>query len=356
MIITDLSAVGTTSNIYGFYSITLPQGIYKVDFSAIGLKTKTIQVDLSKDMTIDVELEENTQLLGVVEITDTKENDNITSNRGSVSTIDMKEAQVVASLGGEPDILRIAQLNPGIKPAGEGSSGFYVRGGGLDQNLILLDEAPVYNPSHLLGFFSVFNGDAISGATVYKGGMPAEYGGRTASVMDIRMKEGNMKEYNLSGGMGILSGRITAEGPIVKDKGSFMISGRRTWTDLLLNLSSDPSFSSSNLFFYDLNMKANYRINENNRVYLSGYFGRDEFGFEDQFGLNWGNVSGTLRWNHIFSQKLFSNTSIIYSDYDYQFSFNEDEDQVAVKSIVRDLNIKQDHSRFQTQVVQPTLY
>ncbi len=346
VIVKNLNGVGTTSNIYGFYSLTLEQGQYSIEYSALGFKPSVVEVDLTSNQRINVELEENVELLGTVEITDTKENDNITSNRGSVSTIDMKEAEVVASLGGEPDILRVAQLNPGIKPAGEGSSGFYVRGGALDQNLILLDEAPVYNPSHLLGFFSVFNGDALSGATVYKGGMPAEYGGRTASVMDIRMKEGNMKDYQLSGGMGILSGRLTLEGPIVKDKGSFMVSGRRTWTDLLLSASGDESLESSVLFFYDLNVKANYKINDKNRVFLSGYFGRDNFGFEDQFGLTWGNASGTLRWNHIFSDKLFSNTSLIYSNYDYEFSFNEDEDEFAIESIVRDINLKQDFSYY----------
>src|SRR5690606_2908417 len=185
--------------------------------------------------------------------------------------------------------------------AGEGNGGFYVRGGGSDQNLILLDEAPVYNASHLLGFFSVFNSDAIKNVTVYKGGMPAEYGGRLSSVLDIKMNDGNNQNFGVSGGIGLISSRLKVEGPIVKDKGSFMISARRSYADLFLKLSPDSAIRDSKLYFYDVNVKANYRLNENNRLYLSGYFGKDMLGFKKLFGFDWGNATGTLRWNHLFS-------------------------------------------------------
>ncbi|NEQ49153.1 MAG: TonB-dependent receptor, partial [Leptolyngbya sp. SIO3F4] len=346
VLVTNLPGVGTTSNVYGFYSITLEEGEYTLSFQLIGYESVQKQVVLTQDQRLDIEIGKGTQELQEVVISSEKEDQNITRNEGSVTQINMKEVQEIAVFGGEPDIIKVMEFNPGIKSAGEGNAGFYVRGGGLDQNLILLDEAPVYNPSHLLGFFSVFNGDAIKGATVYKGGMPAEYGGRTSSVMDIRMKDGNNKNFGASGGIGLLSGRLTVEGPIVKDRGSFIVSGRRTYLDLFLGLSDDESLSGTELFFYDLNVKANYRINDKNRVYLSGYFGRDRFGFSDQFGLNWGNATATLRWNHLFSDKLFSNTSFIYSDYDYEFSFGEGQDELGLQSVIHDLNFKQDFTLY----------
>ena len=201
---------------------------------------------------------------------------------------------------GEKDILKTIQLLPGIKSAGEGSTGFYARGGGTDQNLIVLDEAPIYNSSHLLGFLSVFNSDAIKDVKVMTGGIPAEYGGRLSSVLDIRTNDGNNKEFGGSGGIGLLASRLTLEGPIVKDEGSFIISGRRTYADLFLKLSSDTTINRASLYFYDLNMKANYTLGDKDRLFLSGYFGRDNFNYSNTFGFNWGNTTGTLRWNHIF--------------------------------------------------------
>ena len=215
-------------------------------------------------------------------------------------------------------------------------------GGGSDQNLILLDEAPVYNPSHLMGFFSVFNGDAIKSTKLYKGNMPAEYGGRLSSSLDVRMKEGNSKEYQLSGGIGLISSRLTFEGPIVEDKGSFMISGRRTYADAFLALSSDTALSASQLYFYDLNLKANYQLGEKDQLFLSGYFGRDNFGFRDQFGIDWGNATATVRWNHLFNDKLFLNSSFIYSDYNYDI--NLDRAGATISSGIQDFNIKEDLS------------
>jgi hypothetical protein len=344
--VTNLENTGTNTNAYGFYSIALPAGEHRLSFQYLGYATVLKTITLSEDIKINIELREDAAMLDEIVVTAEKENKNITRNEGSVTKIDMKDVRELPALGGEPDIMKVIQLTPGIKAAGEGNAGFYVRGGGLDQNLILLDEAPVYNPSHLLGFFSVFNGDAIKGATLYKGGMSAEYGGRTSSVVDMRMKDGNNKGYDMTGGIGLIASRLTVEGPIVKDKGSFMVSGRRTYADLFLGLSNDESTSGSSLFFYDLNVKANCRIGEKDRIYLSGYFGRDKFGFRDDFGLDWGNATGTLRWNHLFSDRLFSNTTFIYSDYDYKFTIGADENRIGLQSVINDLNFKQDFSYF----------
>ena len=256
--------------------------------------------------------------------------------------INLSEIRNVPVLFGERDILKTLQLLPGIKSAGEGNSGFYVRGGSTDQNLILLDEAPVYNASHLLGFFSTFNSDAIKDVSVFKGGMPAQYGGRLSSVLDIRMNDGNKKEYTAEGGIGLISSRLKLEGPIVKDKGSFMISGRRTYADAFLAFSGDSSIKNNTLYFYDLNAKANYQIDDKNTLYLSGYFGRDELGLSETFGFGWGNTTATLRWNHLYSNRLFSNTSLIYSNYNYVIENFLEENNFKVNSSIRDLNLKQD--------------
>ncbi|MEL7427330.1 MAG: TonB-dependent receptor, partial [Bacteroidota bacterium] len=345
-LVTDLDGVGTTTNIYGFYSLTMPAGEHKVAFQYLGYQVKVLELNLSEDTQLDVELSPDSQVLAEVVVTAEKADQNITETRGSVTKIDVREIEAIPVLFGERDVMKVVQLNPGIKSAGEGNSGFYVRGGGLDQNLILLDEAPVYNPSHLLGFFSVFNSDALKDVTVYKGGMAAEYGGRTSSVMDIRMKDGNSKKFSGQGGIGLISSRLTLEGPIVQDKGSFIVSGRRTYADLFTGLSSDPGIQNTTLYFYDLNLKANYRLGEKDRLFLSGYFGRDKFGFSDDFGFDWGNATGTLRWNHLFSNKLFSNTSIIYSNYDYEFGFGQGDDEIALQSVIEDWNFKQDFTLF----------
>lgn len=233
-----------------------------------------------------------------------------------------------------------------MAPAGEGNAGFYVRGGGVDQNLILLDEAPVYNPSHLLGFFSTFNSDAIKDITLYKGGFPAEYGGRLSSVVDIKMNDGNNKEYHVSGGIGLIASRLSVEGPIVKNKGSFMIAARRTYADLFLKLlprnGPDSIASRSTLYFYDINMKANYEISEKDRLYFSCYLGRDDFNLGGTVGLNWGNVTATARWNHIINDKLFSNTSLIYSKYSYNFNVAVGNNTMHVLSEIQDWNLKED--------------
>ena len=257
-------------------------------------------------------------------------------------TLNMVAISKVPVIFGEKDILKTLQLLPGVKSAGEGNSGYYVRGGAADQNLILLDEAPVYNASHLLGFFSTFNSDAIKDATLIKGNSPAIYGGRLSSVLDVKMKEGNNKDYVVNGGLGLISSRVSIEGPIQNDKSSFILSGRRTYADMFLK--ATEKFKDNILYFYDLNMKANYTINAKNKIYLSGYFGKDELGLGDTFGIDWGNKTGTIRWNKIMSNKLFLNTSLIYSDYNYNVKLKNGETNFNINSNIKDVNLKQDYT------------
>ncbi|MGB0984990.1 MAG: TonB-dependent receptor [Saprospiraceae bacterium] len=336
---------GATTNLYGFYSITLPAGKYTVQYSYIGMQAQEMVVDLKADLKKDVELTSGATDLNEIVIEGEKDDENITNTEVSVVTLDVKDAKLIPVLLGEQDILKTLQLMPGVSSNSEGSSGFFVRGGDADQNLILLDEAPVYNASHLLGFFSVFNSDALKDVKLYKGGMPAEYGGRVSSVMDVRMKNGNMKEWNVSGGLGLISSRLTVEGPIQKDKGSIIVSGRRTYADVLAKPFLEDGFSDADLYFYDFNLKANYKIGEKDRIYLSGYLGRDVFG-TDNFGFNWGNTTGTLRWNHLFSDKLFSNTTLVYSDYDYGFKVQAGNNGISLSSGIYDYNLKQDYNYY----------
>ncbi len=341
--VAELENVGARTDPYGYYVLKLRPGTYTLQFRGIGFEDKEVKIDLTSDVQLDLELAVPSEIqnLSEVKVSAKKENENITSGTPGEIKLEIEDIKKLPTFGGEVDIVEVAKRQPGFKTAGEGNAGYYVRGGGLDQNLVLLDEAPIYNPSHLLGFFSVFNGDAVKGATIYKGGIPAEYGGRTASVMDIRMKDGNAKRFGVSGGLGLIASRLTLEGPIVKDKGSFMLSGRRTYADLLLKLSDDPSLNSTQLYFYDVNLKANYRLSPKDKIYLSGYIGRDRFGFQDAFGLNWGNLLGTLRWTHVFKQNLIMQTSLIYSDYDFEFGFGTDDDELSVQSVIRDINFKQ---------------
>jgi len=334
---------GTTTNLYGFYSITLPKGDYILQYSYIGMQTMELKVSLTEDIKQDVELQDGAIQMEEIVVKAEKENENITNTEVSTVSLNVKDAKLIPVLLGEQDILKTMQLMPGVSSNSEGSSGFFVRGGDADQNLILLDEAPVYNASHLLGFFSVFNSDALKDVKLYKGGMPAEYGGRVSSVMDVRMKNGNMKEWNFSGGIGVISSRFTAEGPIQKDKGSIIVSARRTYADVIARPFLEEGFQELDLYFYDLNLKANYKIGEKDRLYFSGYSGRDVFGSDD-FGFDWGNTTGTLRWNHLFSDKLFSNTTAIYSDYDYGFKIQAGGNGINLSSGIYDYNLKQDYS------------
>lgn len=344
--IKELIGVGAVTNVYGFYSLTLEKGNYTLVFESLNYKTVEQKIVLDKKMTINKELQENVLEIGVVDIIGEAEDQSISKTEMSVENISPKEIETIPVLLGEPDIIKTFTLLPGVKTAGEGNGGFFVRGGGTDQNLILLDEAVVYNASHLLGFFSVFNSDAIKDVKLYKGGMPAKYGGRGSSVMDITMRDGNSKKFGASGGLGIISSRLTLEGPIVKDKGSFIISGRRSYADIFTKLSKKESIKNASLYFYDLNMKANYRLNEKNRFYMSGYFGRDVLGFDKLFGFDWGNLTGTVRWNHLFGDKLFSNTSLIYNQYDYKISIFDNEGDLEIKAKINDVNFKEDFSYY----------
>ncbi len=341
----ELPAVGITTNSYGYFSLTLPEGKYNLIVQYLGYKTKTIPLNLTENQKINVELEEESITLGEITITGEKNNNNVVSN-DLIAKISVKEIQSIPVILGEKDILKTLQLLPGVTPAGEGNAGFYVRGGGVDQNLILLDEAPVYNPSHLLGFFSTFNSDAIKDVTLYKGGFPAEYGGRLSSVVDIKMNEGNSKEYHLSGGIGLIASRLSLEGPILKNKGSFMIAARRTYADLFLKLlpgnGADSTASKTTLYFYDLNLKANYQITNRDRIYFSCYLGRDNFNLGGSLGLNWGNITATARWNHIINDKMFSNTSLIFNRYSYNFNVAVGTSTMKVLSEIKDWNLKED--------------
>ena len=334
---------GTFSNNYGFYSLKLEHGKYHVRFQFIGYETRTIEVDLHENVKLDVELQRLNYKIENVVVTGQRADRNISSVEMGAVQLAPRQIESIPVIFGEPDILKTIQLTPGVKPAGEGNSGFYVRGGGIDQNLILLDEAPVYSASHLLGFFSVFNSEALKSASLLRGSIPAQYGGRASSVLDIQMNEGNLKNYGVSGNIGLISSNLTVEGPVAKDKSSFMLSGRRTYADLFLNFSKDEDIKSTYLYFYDLNLKTNYKINSRNRIYLSGYLGRDDFGYKNEFGFDWGSLTGTLRWNHIFGERLFSNTSLIFSNYSYNISVLRDLD-LKISSEIQNVNLKQDFS------------
>ncbi len=333
---------GVSSNAYGFYSVSAPAGSYNMIVSFTGYLSDTVKIELKHNILLPIELNtDHTELTEVV-VSAQKRDDNVTKPLMGVQKLSMNEIRNIPVLFGEKDILKTIQLLPGIKSAGDGNSGFYVRGGTTDQNLILLDEATVYNASHLLGFFSTFNSDAIKDVTVYKGGMPAEYGGRLSSVVDVKMNDGNNRNYLVSGGIGLIASRLNVEGPIVKDEGSFIVSARRTYADLFLKLSRDTSINRNKLYFYDLNAKANYRINKNNRIYLSGYFGRDVLGFSNLFGIQWGNSTATARWNHVFNSRLFSNTSFIYSNYNYLINVNLTSNNINITSKIEDFSLKED--------------
>lgn len=341
VVVDNAAHLGTASNSYGFYSITLSPGKHSVRYQYVGFISQVIEINLTENIKLDVELKEQTIELGNIVVTGERPDRNVSSVEMGNVKLAPKEIEKIPVIFGEQDIIKTMQLTPGVKSAGEGNSGFYVRGGGIDQNLILLDEAPVYNASHLLGFFSIFNSEAIREANLMKGSIPAEYGGRASSVFDIKMKEGNLKNYGVTGSVGLISSNLAVEGPIVKDKGSFIVSARRTYADLFLKLSKEEDLQNTILYFYDVNLKANYKINDRNRIYLSGYFGRDDFGFADEFGFDWGNATGTIRWNHNFGEKLFSNSSFIVSNYSYDINILGDVD-VTIGSQIDDLNLKQD--------------
>lgn len=340
--IKELPQSGSSTNNYGFYSLSAPEGKYTMLFTYVGYETISRTVFLNQNQSVNVSILAKGNLQEVVITANKANSDQVKSPQMGLEKLNMAQINNVPVIMGEKDILKTISLMPGIKASSEGNTGFYVRGGGSDQNLILLDEATVYNASHLFGFFSTFNSDAIKDVSIYKGGMPAQYGGRLSSVLDIKMNEGNSKDFTVQGGIGLIASRLKVEGPIVKDKGSFMVSARRTYVDAFLKLSSDTAIKNSSLYFYDINVKANYHFNDKNAIYLSGYFGKDVLGLKNIFGTNWGNATGTIRFNHLFSNRLFSNTSLIYSNYNYTIqSFQNDQGFKAVSKIT-DLNLKQD--------------
>lgn len=313
----NLAVKGTKSfavtNEYGFFSLTLPRGEYTLVISYMGYETQNVAINLNQDQKMDMKLKEEGELLEEVVISTQETKTNIRKPEISVNKLSVATIKKIPVVLGEVDIIKSLLFLPGVTNAGEGQSGFNVRGGGADQNLILLDEATIYNSSHLFGFFSVFNPDAIKDLKLYKGGIPARFGGRAASVLDIYQKEGNNKNFQVNGGIGLISSRLLAEGPLKKDKGSFLIGGRASYAHLFLQLADNPNSA----YFYDLNTKLNYKFNKNNTLYLSGYFGRDVFDINQSFQNTYGNSTLNLRWNHLYSDKLFSNLSLIYSDYYY---------------------------------------
>ncbi|MDQ1264891.1 MAG: TonB-dependent receptor, partial [Bacteroidota bacterium] len=332
---------GCRTNSYGFFSLTLIEGAHNLRFSYIGYSVFEQKIELTENRIIDVELEPKTISTKEIVITAQKNDDNVKSSQMGVTQITPSEIRTIPVIFGEQDILKTLQLLPGISGTGEGSSGFNVRGGGPDQNMILLDEACVYSASHLMGFFSVFNSDAIKDVKVFKGTAPAEYGGRLSSLLDIKMNEGNSKEYGVKGGIGLISSRLAVEGPIIKDKSSFIVSGRRTYADIFLVFSDNENLKKSALYFFDLNMKANYNFSDDDKIFISGYLGRDVANFNDQFGFDWGNTTMTLRWNHVFAKKIFLNTSLIYSKYDYVVNIENGTALIDIRSSILDYNFKQ---------------
>lgn len=336
---------GAVTNAYGFYSITLPAGEYSLRCSYIGFSDFNKKISLTENIKLEIELdEEGTKLTDVV-ITAEKKNKNIESVEMSKEKISIAKIKSIPAVFGEVDIIKAIQLLPGVSATGEGQSGFNVRGGSVDQNLILLDEATVYNAAHFLGFFSVFNPDVVKNVEIYKGGIPAEYGGRLSSVLDVRMNEGNKKRFAATGGIGTISSRLTLEGPLKKNESSFIVAGRRTYADQFLRFAKDTSIRNNKVFFYDLNAKLNYKLGENDRIFLSGYFGDDVF---EAGGarISWGNTTGTARWNHIYNERLFSNFTFIYSDYDYSLGSTDEVAGFTWDSNIKDISGKIDFNYF----------
>lgn len=340
---------GISSNQFGFFSITLDEGNYVFICSFIGYQPKLISVNLDGNKQLTVNLLPSVTLSQEVIVTSKKRDANVKNAQMGKFTLPIEQIKTIPAFLGEVDLLKTIQLLPGIRNAGEGSAGLYVRGGGPDQNLILLDDAPVYNSGHLFGFFSIFNSDAIKNVSLIKGGMPAQYGGRLSSVLDIAMKEGNNQKFQLDGGIGLIASRFSLQGPIKKDKASFIISARRTYIDAITKpfIKSSSQFYGSGYYFYDLNAKANYRFSDKDRLYLSGYFGRDVFDFVNgrqslNVNIPWGNATGTLRWNHVYNRKLFGNTTAVYNDYNFTFKAAQNNFEVKLASGIRDVSLKQD--------------
>ena len=334
---------GAVTNVYGFYALNLAPGTYNLVFSYIGYTSQKKKIDLEKDITLNIELDPGEQMLNEVQVVAERKGEVIKKPEMSVAKLQAKTIKKIPAFFGEVDVIKAIQLLPGVQFTSEGSIGFSVRGGSPDQNLILLDEATVYNAGHLLGFFSVFNNDAVKDVKLYKGDIPARFGGRLASVLDVRMKDGNAKKLSVTGGIGLISSRLTVEAPIIKDRTTFILSGRRTYFDIFLPIFGKENVKDNKLYFYDLNGKINHKIDDKNRIYLSGYLGRDVF--KNQFAkMSFGNQTATLRWNHIFSRRVFSNFTMIYSRYLYSLGTANDDEANSFEwnSNLRDAGFRSD--------------
>jgi hypothetical protein len=334
---------GTVTNAYGFYSITIAKGTYDMQFSFVGYKTVKFNLSLTKDESRNIEMESEATLIGEVVVEDKAIDANVVDVQMSKNTINMDQLRKLPALFGEVDIIKNIQMLPGVITAGEGTSSFYVRGGGADQNLILIDEAPVYDPSHLFGLFSVFNADVIKDSELYKGGIPARFGGRLSSILEVRTKDGNNKKLATSGGIGLLASRLMVEGPIKKDKSSFIVSARRSYVDLFLKAANQDN----SVYFYDINAKINWKANNNNRFFLAFYSGRDQLKFnKGEVGFGWGNSTGTFRWNHLFNERLFLNTSLIASKFDYSLEVKDPVQGLKWTSGLQEYSFKTDFSYY----------
>ena len=340
---------GVASNQYGFYSITLDAGIYSISVSNVSYLGKTITVDLKNNQAFNFDVIPKAAAIVDVTVYSRRRDANVKNAQMGKIDLSMNQIRSIPAFMGEIDLLKALQLLPGVQSAGEGNAGFYVRGGGPDQNLIVLDDAVVYNSGHLFGFFSVFNADAIKNVSLIKGGMPAQYGGRLSSVVDVVMKDGNINKVQMDGGVGIIASRFSIQGPLVKNKASFIVSARRTYIDALSKpfISKKSNAYGSGYYFYDLNAKINYRFSEKDRLYISGYFGRDVFDFNNakrsfKTNIPWGNSTATMRWNHVFNRRLFSNTSLIYNDYKFKFAAQQESFKISLSSGIKDGTIKSD--------------
>ncbi|QHL87041.1 TonB-dependent receptor [Nibribacter ruber] len=347
------TTAGVTTNTNGFYSLTTAPGTYRVQFSYLGYQTQVQEIALNNDQRLNLELALlNTELKEVVvEGERNTFQDRLTTPQMSMETLSSREAKLLPALFGEVDIIKTLQLKPGIQSGGEGTSGLFVRGGSNDQNLVLLEDALVYNPSHLFGFFSVFNPDAVRNVELYKGGFPAQFGGRLSSVLDVKMRDGNRKEYDVSGGLGLIASRLTVEGPIQKEKSSFLVSGRRTYVDVFTRMinkakEDDPDWSPiPDYYFYDFNAKATFELGPNDRLFVNGYYGRDFFTFNDEnfnFNFNWGNRVASARWAHQFSPRFFVNTTFSTSNYEYEIANQLDIFSFNLTSSITDYTLKTD--------------
>ncbi len=345
----DGQSKGVTSNQYGFYSLTLEEGEYSIAITHVSYLAKVLPVSLDKNVQFNFELIPRSAAINEVVVFSKRRDANVKNAQMGKIDLSIDQIKNIPAFMGEVDILKAIQLLPGVRNAGEGNAGFYVRGGGPDQNLIMLDDAVVYNTGHLFGFFSIFNSDAIKNTSLIKGGMPAQYGGRLSSVLDVTMKDGNMNKFQAEGGIGLIASRLSLQGPIKKDKASFIVSARRTYVDAIAKpfVPKSSGFHGSGYYFYDLNAKINYRFSQKDRLYLSGYFGRDVFDFVNgkrSFAskIPWGNSTATLRWNHVFNRKLFANTTAVYNDYKFRFSASQNDFTLSLSSGIRDGSFKMD--------------